>query len=197
MKLKDMYEDLLLPQGAYYHGTQLDTDEALTPLGESFLVIQWLNSIDSKLPKHIKENRTQWFNERTPSWADIQPTIVENMEALLLECNKKGDDDDEPARIGRFNSSRGRGTGRGGRYNNQTRSDRTQGAQPLNQNKFCEICKHAGKDERVYKSHWVSKCNSLSSAAKQACAKASLRALLADDDSGNSDQDDAQELSEI
>ena len=58
MKLKDMYEDLLLPEGANYHGSQLQTNEALTPLSESFVVIQWLNSIDSRLPKHIKENRT-------------------------------------------------------------------------------------------------------------------------------------------
>ena len=54
MKLKDMYEDLLLPEGANYHGFRLLTNEALTPLSESFIVIQWLNSIDPRLPKHIK-----------------------------------------------------------------------------------------------------------------------------------------------
>ena len=84
MKLKDMYEDLLLPESANYHGSQLLINEALTPLIESFIIIQWLNSIDLRLPKHIKENRTHWFNDTTPSWADIQPLIVENMETLLL-----------------------------------------------------------------------------------------------------------------
>ena len=49
MKLKDMYEDLLLPEGANYHRSQLLTNEALTPLSESFIVIQWLNSIDPKV----------------------------------------------------------------------------------------------------------------------------------------------------
>ena len=88
MKLKDMYEDLLLPEGANYHGSRLLTNEALTPLSESFIVIQWLNSIDLRFPKHIKENRTQWFNDATPFWADIQPFIVENMETLLLEVHK-------------------------------------------------------------------------------------------------------------
>ena len=68
-----MYEDLLLPEGANYHGSQLQTNEALTLLSESFIVIQWLNSIDSRLSKHIKENMTQWFN-------DIQPIITENMD---------------------------------------------------------------------------------------------------------------------
>ena len=53
-----MYEDLLLPEGANYHGFQLLTNEALTPLSESLIVIQWLNSIDPRLPKYIKENRT-------------------------------------------------------------------------------------------------------------------------------------------
>ena len=38
MKLKDMYEDLLLPQGANYHGSQLETNEVLTPLSKSFIV---------------------------------------------------------------------------------------------------------------------------------------------------------------
>ena len=105
MKLKDMFEDLLLPQGSNYQGSKLETDEALTPLSESFIVIQWLNSIDPRLPKHIKENRTQWFNDTTPSWADIQPLIVDNMETLLLECSKNSEEDLETARIGRFGSS--------------------------------------------------------------------------------------------
>ena len=39
MKLKDMYEDLLLPEGTNYHESQLLTNEALTPLSESFIVI--------------------------------------------------------------------------------------------------------------------------------------------------------------
>ena len=58
MKLKDLYEYLLLPEGANYHGSQLLTNEAFTPLSESFIVILWLNSIDPRLPKYIKENRT-------------------------------------------------------------------------------------------------------------------------------------------
>ena len=172
MKLKDMYEDLLLPQGSKYHGINLETDEALTPLSESFIVIQWLNSIDPRLPKHIKENRTQWFNDDTPTWADIQSLIVDNIETLLLECNKTADDSSDSARIGRFNSSRKR--------ENHVR--KTYNSRPQSSNKFCEICKNAGKEERIYTSHWVTRCNSLSNAAKQACAKASLRALLADDE---------------
>ena len=188
MKLKDMFEDLLLPQGSNYQGTRLDTDEALTPLSESFIVIQWLNSIDPRLPKHIKENRTQWFNDTTPSWADIQPLIVDNLETLLLECSKNSDEDLETARIGRFNSSQSSSRNRG-RFN---KSRNTQ-----SRNKFCEICKHAGKDERVYKSHWVTQCNTLSPAAKQACAKASLRSLLAEEDDHHSDPEDESDSTEI
>ena len=107
-----MYDDLLLPEGANYHGSQLQTNEALTPLSESFIVIQWLNSIDSRLPKHNKENRTQCFNEDTPSYAYIQHVILENMEMLLLECNKT-EDDTETACIGRFNSFQSSSRGRG------------------------------------------------------------------------------------
>ena len=171
MKMKNMFEDLLLPQGSNYHGTELETDEALTPLSESFIVIQWLNSIDPKLTKHIQENRTQWFNDETPTWADIQSLIVDNIETLLLECNRTCVDATDSARIGRFYSQKKRGNMM---KNNNTRTQY--------RSKFCEICKTAGKEEAVYTSHWVTMCRSLSNAANQAYARASLRALLADDD---------------
>ena len=184
MKMKDMFEDLLLPQGASYHGSKLETDEALTPVSESFIVIQWLNSIDPRLPKHIKENRTQWFNDDTPTWEDIQSLIVDNIETLLLECNKSNDEIVDSARIGRFNPSRQRG-------NQNKRTNNT----PQNK-KFCEICKNAGKEETVYTSHWVTKCRSLSNAAKQACARASLRALLSVDE-GLSENEEVSDSSDI
>ena len=183
MKLKDMFEDLLLSQGSSYHGSKLETDEALTPLSESFIVIQWLNSIDPNLAKHIKENRTQWFTENTPSWADIQPLIVDNMETLLLECNKTEEDLETP-RIGKFVSSN----------RNKFQNSRSTN---YKKTKFCEICKHAGKEERIFKSHWVSQCNSLSTAAKKACAKASLRALLTEDDDHDSNTGQDSEASDI
>ena len=184
MKLKDMFEDLLLPQGSNYHGSKLNTDEALTPLSESFIVIQWLNSINPKLAKHIKENRTQWFTETSPSWADLQPMIVDNMETLLLECNRTEEDLDTP-RIGKVTSF----------YKN--RFPNSKPTSTKKSNKFCEICKHAGKDERVFKSHWVTQCNSLSAAAKQACAKASLRALLTENDECDSITEAESEASDI
>ena len=141
MKLKDMYEDLLLPEGANYHGSQLLTNEALTPLSESFIVIQWLNSIDPRLPKHIKENRTQWFNDATPSWADIQPLIVENMETLLLKVHKCSEEESDSVRIGRFNSL-------------QTSCSRDRSC--LHQSRavppcsrFCEICKNSAKSSNL------------------------------------------------
>ena len=184
--MKDMFEDLLLPQGSNYHGTKLETDEALTPLSESFIVIQWLNSIDPKLPKHIKENRTQWFNDETPTWADIQSLIVDNIDTLLLECNRTGEDAIDSARIGQFNSQKKRG--------NMTKNINTR---TQYRSRFCEICKNAGKEEAVYTSHWVTRCRSLSNAAKQACARASLRALLADDDEVFSDHEEVSDSSDI
>ena len=169
MKLKDMYEDLLLPEGTNYHRSQLLTNEALTPLSESFIVIQWLNSIDPRLPKYIKENRTQWFNDATPSWADIQPLIVENMETLLLEVHKSNEEESDPVRIGKFNLSQASSRGR-------NRLSKSRAAPP--RSRFCDICKNSGKEERIFKSHWVTQCHTLSAASKQACAKASLRSLL-------------------
>ena len=40
MKMKDRFEDLLSEAGSNFHGEKLDTHEALTPLGESSVVIR-------------------------------------------------------------------------------------------------------------------------------------------------------------
>ena len=58
MKMKDQFDDLLSPQGSKYHGEALATAEAMTPLCESMITIQWLKSIHSGLPKHIKEHHS-------------------------------------------------------------------------------------------------------------------------------------------
>ena len=135
-----MYEGLLLPEGTNYHGSQLLSNEALTPLSESLIIIQWLNSINPRLPKHIKENRTQWLNDATPSWANVQPLIVKNMEILLLEVHKCSEKESDPIRIGRFNSLQ-TSTSRGRSHLPQSRA-----VPPCS--RFCEISKNSGKERK-------------------------------------------------
>ena len=48
------------------HGEALETDEALTPLAESMITIQWLKSINPNLPKHIRERHSHLFTTEKP-----------------------------------------------------------------------------------------------------------------------------------
>ena len=123
-----------------------------------YIVIQWFNSIDLRLPKYIKENRTQFFNDATPSWADIQPLIVENMETLLLEVHKSNEEESDPVHIGRFNLSQASSRGR-------NRPSKSRAAPP--RSRFCKICKNSGKEEKIFKSHWVTQCNTLTQTQKK------------------------------
>ena len=111
------------------------------------------------------------------------------METLLLEVNKCSEEESDPVRVGRLNSS-------------QTPSSRDRGHLLWSQavppsSRFCEICKNSGKEEKVFKSHWVTQCNSLSVAAKQACTKASLRSLLAEEEETHSDPEEESDISDI
>ena len=63
--------------------------------------------------------------------------------------------------------------------------------------RFCDICKNSGKEERIFKSHWVTQCNTLSAAAKQACAKASLRCLLAVEEDTYTNPEEESDVSDI
>ena len=111
------------------------------------------------------------------------------METLPLEVHKCSEEESDPVHIGRFNSS-------------QTSSSRGRSRLPWSRavppySRFCEICKNSGKEEKVFKSHWVTQCNSLSVAAKQACAKASLRSLLAEEEETHSDPEEESDVLDI
>ena len=57
--------------------------------------------------------------------------------------------------------------------------------------------KNSGKEEKVFKSKWVTQCNSFSVTAKQACAKASLRSLLAGEEETHSDPEKQSDVLDI
>ena len=111
------------------------------------------------------------------------------METLLLEVHKCSKKESDPVCVRKLNTS-------------QTPSSRDRGClrqsravQP--RSRFCEISKNSGEEEKVFKSHWVTQCNSLSVAAKQACAKASLRSLLAEEEETHSDPEEELDVSDI
>ena len=181
MKMKDQFEDLLSDSGTKYHGDVLATAEAMTPLAESMITIQWLKSIHPGLPKHIKEKHSHLFSDEKPNWADLQPDLVKMMDTLLTEVENR-DDHEADARVGRIGSNfRGRGgqtRGMRGRSNyriaGRGRSTNT------GQKRFCDICHAAGKPANVVNSHNMPWCGSLSTHGKSAIAS-SMRMAFVDE----------------
>ena len=185
MKMKDGFEDLLSTEGTMYHGEPLETDEALTPLAESIIVIQWLRSIHPLLPKHIKERHSHLFTPEKPNWADLQPDFVKQMDTLLAEVENRENQDGEEPRIrwvgtsgrGGRNRGRGRGASRGGRTGPPTpRADRS--------GRFCDICHAAGKPETIVTSHNMPWCKGLSNHGKKTIVS-SVRLALVEEESYN------------
>ena len=188
MKIKDQFEDLLSAQGTKYHGEALVTAEAMTPLSESLITIQWLKSINTGLPKHIKDKHSHLFTDDKPNWADLQPDFVKMMDTLLAEVENK-DEYDPSARIGRVGGRGKRGRGNsfvqrntsgfsrgGGRTNYEFPSKAGQG-QPNNK-RFCDICHAAGKPDHVVKSHSMPWCGSLSTHGRAAIASSMRMAFI-------------------
>ena len=168
MKMKDLFEDLLSPAATKYHGEPLDTDEALTPLAESMITIQWLRSIHPDLPKHIKDRHSNLFTAEKPNWADLQPDFVKQMDILLTEIEGKGDEDPRIGRLGTSYRGRGRGRGRGGAPRGMGRGrDNLQQPSYSGQNRFCDICHAAGKPESIVNSHNMPWCKALSTQGKK------------------------------
>lgn len=178
MKMKDQFDDLLSTKGAKYHGEPLTTAEAMTPLCESIITIQWLKSIHPGLPKHIKERHSHLFTEDKPNWADLQPDFVKQMETLLAEVESKEEIDPSLRRVGynprgRGGRGRGRSPARGGRGGfNQPSS------KPGQNNRFCDICHAAGKPANVVNSHNMPWCGSLSTHGKAAIASSMRMAFI-------------------
>ena len=197
MKMKDLFEDLLSPTGTKYHGDELDTDEALTPLAESMITIQWLKSIHPDLPKHIKERHAHLFTQSKPNWADLQPDFVKQIDTLLAEVEARGEGESD-ARLGRIGipprGGRGRGAGRGGGFQGGNR-----GQQPVRsgQNRFCDICHAAGKPESIVQSHNMPWCKGLSTHGKRSIVTSVRMAFVDEEEAATDDTVNEIESDEV
>ena len=179
MKMKDQFEDLLSDKGSKYHGEVLATAEAMTPLAESMITIQWLKSIHPGLPKHIKERHSHLFSDEKPNWADLQPDFVKMIDTLLTEVENR-DSEEGDVRVGRLGSSF---RGRGGQFRNTRGRNAYRGSgrgrsTVAGQNKFCDICHAAGKPTSVVNSHNMPWCGSLSTHGKSAIASSMRMAFV-------------------
>ena len=200
LKIKDQFEDLLSSRGSKYHGESLATAEAMTPLCESMITIQWLKSIHPGLPKHIKDRHSHLFTDDKPNWADLQPDFVKMMDTLLAEVENK-EEIDPSARIGRVGGrGRGRGRGfaqrntsgfsRGGRTSSQSSSKSGQST-----GRFCDICHAAGKPDHVVKSHSMPWCGNLSTHGRAAIASSMRMAFV--DELDEVDEENIEDVDEL
>jgi hypothetical protein len=174
MRLRSFHMESLLPQGTMFKGVALPRHESITPLAEALIVQMWLQKIDPRLPKHIKQTKGFLFSEAKPTLHCIQPELAKMMDTMLAELD--GDaaganivytDQLEANRI--FNNyppqqaqnarfqrgARGNRGGWAGRLGNPGRGTYFQRSSQPSQSKsrFCKKCYEVGKEEYIFASH--------------------------------------------
>ena len=60
MRLRSFHMESLLTEGTMFEGVALTNPESISPLAEALIVQMWLQKIDPRLPKHIKQTKP-WF----------------------------------------------------------------------------------------------------------------------------------------
>ena len=94
MEVKDFICAGLLNDGDRFENKNYNQKEVLTPVAKNFIVKEWLNKIDSRLPKHIRETRGHLFTEDKPTLACNQKIICNQIPTLLAELDDKTDASD-------------------------------------------------------------------------------------------------------
>ena len=89
MMIKDKYVASLLPSGHMYMGKALTSKEVISPLASNFLVREWLQSIDARLPDHVRTSRGHLFTPERPTLACNQELLCKQIDHMLQELDGK------------------------------------------------------------------------------------------------------------
>ena len=89
MMIKDKYVASLLPSGHMYMGKALPSKEVISPLASNFLVREWLQSIDARLPDHVRASRGHLFTPERPTLACNQEILCKQIDHMLQELDGK------------------------------------------------------------------------------------------------------------
>ena len=89
MMIKDQYISSLLPVNSVYMGKTMQAKETLSPLAMNFLVREWLQKIDPRLPEHVRTSRGHLFTTNRPTLACNQQILCDQMDVMLQELDGK------------------------------------------------------------------------------------------------------------
>ena len=111
MMLKDKYIPSLLPSQSQYMGKTLQAKETISPLAMNFLVREWLQKIDLRLPEHVRTSRGHLFTAERPTLACNQQILCDQIDIMLQELEGK-EASNSNINVGYVPTNRGRGFGR-------------------------------------------------------------------------------------
>ena len=91
MRLKYHMSKHLLKSGDNFQGTRLTSDEQLSPSMQRFIVMEWLNRLDNRLVKYIKEKFSTELSAGSNVLVDMVETLARNVDHYITILNNPGD----------------------------------------------------------------------------------------------------------
>lgn len=172
-RLNSFIEDNLLKtdSGLTHHGETIIDDEDLSPSLENIIILIWLKTIHSELPKLVKQRYGTELRSRT--LASIKPEISQALDSLLEELQSI-----ETAKV--FRSAN---------FNNRRSSLPYDPKLKSNNSSFkksCPLCKQAGRNDN----HFLSKCSFLPPFDKKYLTKVRHISGIEQGDDDTEDQED-------
>ena len=163
----------------YKNNIKLDEDETLSSSFESAIVLWALYMIDPRLPLKVEKKYSHQMVGNT-TLIDLQATIFQNVKSMLSELDSETHSSclaahSQQTSLNAFAAGRGAGgyrkrdfttSGRGlagrGRGNNTSRSfSRNKFGNSRPRQPFCRMCKLAGSQPSIFKSHEIGECELL------------------------------------
>lgn len=91
MRLKYHMSKHLLKTGDDFQGTRLTSDEQLSPSMQRFIVMEWLNRLDTRLVKYVKEKFSTELSAGSNVLVNMVETLARNVDHYITILNNPGD----------------------------------------------------------------------------------------------------------
>ena len=157
-------------------GAKLTANEKISPTFNDYIILTALHNIDPRLPAKVKQDFEARLTQPGTYLSDIQTSVFQAIPSMLAFLNREADlsamtaahsiniqprpqDAHLNAMSGPYqNRNQGRSF-RGGRGSGGFgRGQRGGSSRGRPTDKYCKVCKVAGKPPVVYSSHWTSEC---------------------------------------
>ena len=111
METKDFVCASLIKKGDIFEGKAAAVNEVLSPTAKNFILKEFLTTVDTRLPKHIRDTRGHLFTAERPTLACNQKILCDQIPTMLAELNKSDNISQGNVGVGYVPIYRGRGTG--------------------------------------------------------------------------------------